>query len=482
MLIERPLSGELFAGVGGLERGVEAVFGTRAAFFAEVDPAPSKVLAHRYPGVPNLGDVTKVRWADAPKVRVLSGGFPCTDVSLAGRRAGMKGTRSGLWSEFARAIDELRPDWVVIENVRGLLSTEAVGVVEQCPWCVGDDGGQPCLRALGAVLADLAELGFDAEWLGVPASDVGAPHQRFRVFILAWPAENICGGGGGGWSTGSESSGRDDASYGSDSRGDGGRGDRADLLPTPVASPSGNSPEEHLRKKPGRKVVTDLAIMAENDLIRTGGMLPTPTAADSGASGGSSPSDVTLTDAVVRTDLGRRENARHTLPTPGAYDGDRGGSQDPEKRRAGGHSITLQDVAENLLPTPTVALADGGQSSRSGDRKGEPLLGGIAAEASSAQWGKYQAAIDLWSGIVGRPAPAPVRMDGRGGKARLNPELTEWMMGWPLGWVTDAVLGLTRNEQLRACGNGVVPQQAAYALRLLLARDGVPEIGWELAA
>lgn len=82
---------------------------------------------------------------------------------------------------------------------------------------------------------------------------------------------------------------------------------------------------------------------------------------------------------------------------------------------------------------------------------------------------------------LGRTAPAPVRMDGKGGKARLNPELTEWMMGWPAGWVT-ASAQLSRAEQLKACGNGVVPQQAAAALRMLLARPGVPVIRHGVAA
>jgi DNA (cytosine-5)-methyltransferase 1 len=184
-------SGELFAGVGGLGMAVDAVFGSRPAWFAEFDKAPSKVLEYRNPEVANFGDVTRIDWVAVERPSILAGGFPCQDVSLAGRRRGMKtGTRSGLWSEFAQGIDILRPDWVVIENVRGLLSADAASDVEPCPWCLGDDGEQHALRALGAVLGDLAELGFDAEWTGLRASDVGAPHGRFRVFILAWPSEN----------------------------------------------------------------------------------------------------------------------------------------------------------------------------------------------------------------------------------------------------------------------------------------------------
>ena len=116
---ERLRSGELFAGVGGLGMAVDEVFGSEPAWFSEFDAAPSKVLAHHYPGVPNFGDVTKVDFRAVPHTHIRAGGFPCQDVSLAGRRRGMReGTRSGLWSEFRRSIEQDRPDWVVIENVR----------------------------------------------------------------------------------------------------------------------------------------------------------------------------------------------------------------------------------------------------------------------------------------------------------------------------------------------------------------------------
>ncbi|MDY0984620.1 hypothetical protein SOM10_12010 [Microbacterium sp. CFBP9023] len=231
---------------------------------------------------------------------------------------------------------------------------------------------------------------------------------------------------------------------------------------------------------------------------------------DSESSGGSSPVDVTLTDAVVRTQLGKIGNPRHPslLPTPRTTD-----MNGPGIHGDGG--IDLR-TAVTLLPTPTVALAEGGQTSRSGGRKGELLLGGIAAEASGnllptptasegekggpnqaygsggatlsgtithlADWGPYAAAIARWEEVVGRPAPVPVRHDGKNGKPRLNPELTEWMMGWQLGWVTAAVIGLKRAEQLKACGNGVVTLQAAAALRIMLERPGVPHIHYGLAA
>jgi DNA (cytosine-5)-methyltransferase 1 len=180
--------GSLFSGYGGLDLAVSEVTGAEVAWHCEWDDAPSKILERNFPGVPNYRDVTKVNFEDVEPVEILTGGFPCQDLSLAGKRAGLKdGTRSGLWSEFARAIEAIQPQLVVIENVRGILSATAHSDVEPCPWCLGDDSSEPYLRALGAVLGDLADLGYDAKWQGVRASDAGAPHARFRVFIVAYP-------------------------------------------------------------------------------------------------------------------------------------------------------------------------------------------------------------------------------------------------------------------------------------------------------
>lgn len=181
--------GSLFSGYGGLDLAVAETFGAEVVWHCEWEDAPSKILERNFPGVPNYRDVSKVDWAAVEPVDILTGGFPCQDLSLAGKRAGLReGTRSGLWSEFALAIDVLRPRFVVIENVRGLLSAGANCEVEFCPWCMGGAGdGEPVLRALGAVLGDLADLGYDAEWTGVRAADAGAPHNRFRVFIIAFP-------------------------------------------------------------------------------------------------------------------------------------------------------------------------------------------------------------------------------------------------------------------------------------------------------
>lgn len=180
--------GSLFSGYGGLDLAVMNVTGATMAWHCEWEDAPSKILEKHFPGVPNYRDVTKVDFTQVEPVDILTGGFPCQDLSLAGKRAGLKdGTRSGLWSEFARAIDELKPKLVVIENVRGLLSAKADNGMEYNEEDLATLNGRPPIRAMGAVLGDLADRGYSAKWTGIRAADAGAAHNRFRVFIIAFP-------------------------------------------------------------------------------------------------------------------------------------------------------------------------------------------------------------------------------------------------------------------------------------------------------
>ncbi|WP_433701809.1 DNA cytosine methyltransferase [Nocardiopsis sp. CA-288880] len=186
--------GSLCSGYEGLGMSVQSVLDAELAWVADPDPGAAKILAHHYPHVPNLGDITAVDWkailALGLAVDILTAGFPCQDVSVAGRKAGMRaGTRSGLWLYVLHIIRILRPRLVVIENVPGLRHEAADSDLEFCPGCMGDPDRQPPMRALGAVLAGLADAGFDAEWTTVAASDVGAPHRRDRVFLVAWPQE-----------------------------------------------------------------------------------------------------------------------------------------------------------------------------------------------------------------------------------------------------------------------------------------------------
>ncbi|MFD7237033.1 DNA cytosine methyltransferase [Streptomyces syringium] len=190
MIAAGPRIGSLCSGYGGLDMAVTEVFGGSVVWHSEIDESASAILAHHWPEVPNLGDLAAVDFTTVEPVDIAVAGFPCTDLSLAGRMAGLApGTRSGLWLHVARALEVLRPRLVVIENVPGLLSTQAHSDVEPCPWCLGDGSGEPALRALGAVLGDLARLGFDATWACVRAEEIGAPHIRRRVFVLAVPSD-----------------------------------------------------------------------------------------------------------------------------------------------------------------------------------------------------------------------------------------------------------------------------------------------------
>lgn len=174
---------------------MEAVTGARPAWFCEWDEAPSKVLAHHWPDVPNHRDVTQIDWHEVEPVDILTGGSPCQDLSQAGKRAGMtEGTRSNLWVNMREAINQLRPKLVVWENVLGALSAPAESESDNATSSNMEPGGGLLaappgghLRALGRVLGDLTEVGYDAEWTTLRASDIGAPHHRARVFLIAWP-------------------------------------------------------------------------------------------------------------------------------------------------------------------------------------------------------------------------------------------------------------------------------------------------------
>lgn len=191
------LLGSLCTGYGGLDLAVSVVTGAELVWVADIDKDVSSLLACRYPEVPNLGDISAVDWAEVQPVDILSAGFPCQDISCAGKRAGIKpGNRSGVWEHAAEAISALRPGLVVIENVQGILSARADSDVEPCEVCLGKAGDRP-LRALGAVLGVLSGLGYDAEWRTVSAAEAGSCHLRKRVFIIAWPAEDAHGPAGG---------------------------------------------------------------------------------------------------------------------------------------------------------------------------------------------------------------------------------------------------------------------------------------------
>lgn len=305
--------GSLCSGYGGLDAAVQAVIPSDLAWVADPDPGAAKILTHHHPDVPNLGDITTVDWATVPAVDILTAGFPCQDISNAGKRAGIEGTRSGIWTHVVAAVGVLRPRFAVFENVGALV-----------------------VRGLDTVLADLAEIGFDAEWSSVRASDAGAPHRRERIFILAWPAD---------------------------------------------ADPA---------------------------------------------------------------HLGHQRAGGARVGGPGSAHS--------------GHPVAHADSAGQ----PRLQQGPQGVD-------GHPQPWDDAERRGPGDWGPYAGAIARWERATGRVAPVPTE-PGRSGQPRLSPAFVEWLMGLPEGHVTDPAISLSRNQQLKALGNGVVPQQGAAALRLLLER------------
>lgn len=316
--------GSLCTGYGGLDAAVQNVFGGTTAWASDIDPGAARIITHRMPGVPNLGDLTTTDWAAVEPVDIVTGGYPCQPFSTAGKRKGTSDERH-IWPYIARALRVLRPQLAIFENVANHLR-------------LGFD----------QVLRDLAAVGFDAEWCVVSASEVGAPHQRRRLFLLATPA------------------------------------DAPDL--------------GHERSRDTRR----------------GGHGP--------ADHGHAPAHASSPGLEVR----RVEPHGPELTAAERSGGEPAADTDPSRRG---------EVEQHVRP-------------------GEP----------DADWGRFAPAIARWEAVTGRSAPWAT--DTRN---RLSPVFVEWLMGLDAGHVTN-VPGLTRTQQLKALGNGVVPQQAEAAIRHLYAR------------
>ena len=308
--------GSLCTGYGGLDMAVEAYFDAETVWVSEIDKHASKVIDQRI-NKPNLGDLKVINWADVEPIDILTAGYPCQPFSHSGLRKGADDARH-LWPYIKESISHLRPRYVVLENVAGHLSL-----------------------GFGQVLADLTEIGYDATWQVVRASDVGAPHQRKRLFIIAYPACTRCERCSG------DTDGFDE----------------------------------------GIKGITD-------------------------------------TDGDAHT------QPRRT---------DRGISESSYRLRDG---------------------QDEGQA-------GHEHRGGSTATTNSDNSGRVrsmqrlQGRFNSCSEMSMQTAPNTLDQLGR-----LNPEFVEYMMGLPVGWVTNT--GLARTQQLKMLGNGVVPQQAYHAISLIM--------------
>lgn len=407
--------GSLFSGIGGLELGLEHATGGRVCWQVERDAWCREVLAKHWPDAVRYDDVCTVN--GLPAVDLICGGFPCQDVSLAGKRAGFGGERSSLWREYRRIIADVGPRFVFVENVPGLLTA--------------DDG-----HAFAEVLGDLAALGFDATWDCFRASDVGAPHRRERLFLLAYrdgerrELQRV-----GGLLDGER------AALGNDADGCGGAS----------AGSVGNA-ESGARQRASSRGRGHAAFASEG-------------LADSASLGEREPAD----EGVALAARGRaRMEPRGGGESPVADAEQREGGQrrhadvlgrrqgEAEQTRVGGGDLVgvgLADSNDARLPQRENGAGDVGedqrataqrgggreQRRRSGDRPPQPRVGG-------------------------NPDGLPGRLDGHQwpagrGEAQHEGEPPRTAAGVP-----------QRAARLKALGNAVVPQVAALAWRVLYAR------------
>nr|WP_203730795.1 DNA cytosine methyltransferase [Streptomyces sp. SID12501] len=387
--------GSVCTGYGGLDEAVQAVFGGELAWVADNDPGAARILAHHHPDVPNLGDITAVDWHDVEPVDIYIGGYPCQPFSSAGKRKGTADARH-IWPHIARALRVLRPRYAVFENVAGHLS-------------LGFD----------TVLADLAALGFDARWCTLRASDIGAAHQRKRLFVLAWPADTGSAGLAGRGPAGAAPDGRHLAAADALDVGEHRSGTRRSGRdePAPRRLPAADTGGRGLQGRPPVDSPEPPQQFSDAD----GPDVQRGTAADSPRVGEREPAD--QTDAVAGSGDARQ------VPGSGGIES----AADPAGIRRGERRT---------------------QPTREQGRPGAPL-------GSTPDWGVYGPAVARWETVLGRPAPRPTDALGR-----LNPPFVEWLMGLDAGHVTD-VPGLSRSAQLKALGNGVMPQQAIAALHTL---------------
>ena len=409
-------------GYGGLFEALRALLPVEHAWYAEIDPAASQVLAHHYPGAPNHGDITAFDWTAAEPVDIFTSGFPCQGFSMAGKRRGSEDDRH-LWpTGVLPAIATLRPPLVVLENVPGLMTIEH---------------GQ----VFGTVLADLDELGYTVSWTTVGACRVGACHHRHRIFLAATLVEVVApmsdpvahrrsGARSGGWAP------AQDVLFGD-----------FESLRWPVAGLTATGTAWEL---PADSCGGD------------GSAFPTPTARDAtrgagwGGQSGRPLSEVIAllpTPRVSATRTGRGA-ILNSASSP---------SLDQALEIAHGvlpRELTAWDEAPAAwLPTPRTAAGEKGGPNQRGS-SGDVML---PAAVQPERFGKYAAAVRRHELAFGLIAPDPTE-PGRAGRPRLSAEFPEWMQGLPPGWLTDVV---GRKAALKLAGNGVNPRQAAYALALV---------------
>lgn len=458
--------GSLFTGYGGLDIAV----GGDLAWYAEIEPAACQVLAHHYPNVPNLGDITKINWADVEPVDVITGGYPCQPFSHAGNRKGKNDERH-LWPNVLDAICAIRPRYAILENVSGHLT---LGFAD--------------------VLADLAEVGLSCEWGTFRASDVGAPHRRERIFIIAHAegkgsqrpiisqlpvdSERVRQRVAEGDSTSVSAHTNSERSQGriigaEDAIRPGSRGAASDDCRIVSANTNNSGWIENVEQssdiaatpREGQPSVIDRPSADGDVAARSGTLVAVNT---SGATvkqrrreqrpGETEPrgSDFALTADASGERHGSGERPASVERMGDASEGS-GWQASTSRQESGAGSIG--DVAD------TDSTSSETLTRRQGPRDAGRLQ--PVERGGQVDWGKYGSAIRRWEAVLDRAAPAPTT-PGRNDRPRLNPQFVEWMMGLPDGWVTGH--GLSAAKELKMLGNGVVPQQAHAAITQLLER------------
>ena len=446
--------GSLFTGYGGLDMAVQNFYGGELAWYSEIDKHANTILAAHYPQAPNLGDIKTINWDDVPPVDILTGGYPCQPFSSAGARKGKDDERH-LWPYVRDAIAALRPVVTVLENVDGH-------------------------RSLGFadVLADIAGMGMSARWGVVRAADAGAPHGRKRIFIIVTNADGAglqrshdTAGTAPTRSDRHTQSGFDGPTADADGDGHGQQLHAGGMGSVEGAAAGSASQRQRARSESdagGDLPAGDASLSNGQHVIKTQG--PTrnrhrpitgsaePAADTSGAEWRGSESEHLGAAVGSAAELGERPSA-----TPDA-DGDRRG----EARRtakAQADRPSGADSGRHRIPAAVERgrSAAGDAVCKPGDKiKAIPDSGPESSRICS--WGRYGPAISRWEQVSGRPAPDPT-IPGANGRPRLSPIFVEWMMGLPAGHVTG--FGLRPSACLKILGNGVVPQQAALALRML---------------
>ena len=491
--------GSLFSGYGGLDRAVMQAFpGSTVAWHCEFDKAPSAILAYHYPNIPNLGDVTKVDWEQVEPVDIITGGSPCQDLSTAGKRAGMtEGTRSNLWVNMREAIAAIKPRLVVWENVQGALSAKAASESDRrdserhrlCV-CSGIDrrGGEHSHRR-------------DEEEVVRPENgardDEASSKRDDGTSSRVW---------------------RDTSDHAPGYREMGGSLDvlrsRGGLREAPAGCDSVFENQETSRRvgHPGKRDQECAATADERPVSVDGsgaGKVPrnqtgSQEAQSQGSRGHCGKCGGCLNEAYSSSDVesgkgflgggwttirasevgAPHHRARVFLI---AYPADTGCIGLQAARWGGGYgtqvagSIGGEGTLPELKHLPTLKASDAITGDNpSNARRNEPGITVVSHHfphlpttntmdhlpaRDGGIYGRYEPVVRRWETVTGTIAPAPTELN-RNGKPRLNVEFASWMMGLPKGWIT-GVPGLSRAQQIKAIGNGVVPQQAAAALLLL---------------